>query len=84
MRKTAVGDYDCENTLLRNDHTERQEERQAVRQASATEAAAASLMQVYGDASLDALNGSQIHCINLMLHLLLRLMRCLTLGVGIP
>ena len=30
-------------------------------------------MQIYGDASLDAPNGSQIHCINLMLHLPLTL-----------
>ena len=30
-------------------------------------------MQVYGDASLDASNGSQIHCINLTLHLPLTL-----------
>ena len=37
------------------------------------EAAAASPMQVYGDTSLDAPDGSQIHCINLTLHLLLML-----------
>ena len=64
--------------LLRHNHTERQEERQAEHQASAVEAAAASQMQVYGDASLDAPNGSQIHCINLTLHL------PLTLGVFTP
>ena len=54
-------------------HTERQAERQAARQASTLAAAAASPMQVYGDASLDAPNGSQIHCINLTLHLPLTL-----------
>ena len=58
---------------LRHNHTERQEERQAAHQASVAEAAAASPMQVYGDASLDAPNGSQIHCINLTLHLPLTL-----------
>ena len=54
---------------LEYNHTERQAERQA----SASAAAAASPMQVYGDASLDAPNGSQIHCINLTLHLPLTL-----------
>ena len=44
-----------------------------MRQASTSAAVAASPMQVYGDASLDAPNGSQIHCINLMLHLTLTL-----------
>ena len=53
---------------LRHNHTERQEERQAARQASVAEAVPVSPMQVYGDASLDAPNGSQIHCINLTLH----------------
>ena len=48
------------------------------RQATAT---AVSPMQVYGDASLDAPNGSQIHCINLTVHLTLT--RRLTLGVGL-
>ena len=43
------------------------------RQASTSAAAAASPMQVYDDASLDAPNGSQIHCINLTLHLPLTL-----------
>ena len=53
--------------MLRHNHTEHQEECQAA------VAAAASQMQVYGEASLDAPNESQIHCINLMLHLLLTL-----------
>ena len=53
-----------------------------MRQASAAEAVAVSLMQVYGDASLDAQSGSQIHCINLTLHLPLTL--DMPLGVGIP
>ena len=43
------------------------------RQASTSAAAAASPGQVYGDAYLDAPNGSQIHCINLTLHLTLTL-----------
>ena len=42
---------------LSYNHTERQAERQAACQA----AAAAAPMQVYGDTSLDAPNGSQIH-----------------------
>ena len=57
------------NGDLRHNHTERLEERQA----AASEAAAVSPMQVYGDASLDAPNGSQIHCTNLTLHLTLKL-----------
>ena len=59
--------------MLRHNHTERQEERQTACQAAAAEEAAVSSMQVYGDTSLDAPNGSQIHCINLTLHLPLTL-----------
>ena len=62
-----------EYQFLRHNHTERQEERQAARQAAVVEAAEASPMQVYGDASLHAPNGSLIHCINLTLHLPLTL-----------
>ena len=52
-------------------------ERQAACQVSTSAAAAASPMQVYGDASLDAPNGSQTHCINLTLDLPLTLdVRC--------
>ena len=68
-----VSVYSLVNDDLRHNHTERLEERQAARQAAASEAAAVSPMQVYGDASLDAPNGSQIHCINLTLHLTLKL-----------
>ena len=58
-------DFHKDRYALRRNHTERQEERQG--------AAAASPMQVYGDASLDTLNGPQIHCINLTLYLPLTL-----------
>ena len=54
---------------FRYNHTEGQAERQAARQASTSAAAVASPMQVYGDAP----NGSQIHWINLTLHLTLTL-----------
>ena len=69
---------------FRYNHTERQAEHQA----STLAAAAASPMQVYGDASLDAPNGSQIHWINLTLHLTLTLdatldARC-GLGFNLP
>ena len=66
-------DYSDSNKHKRHNHTKCQEEHQVARQASMAETAAVSPMQVCGNASLDAPNGSQIHCINLTLHLLLTL-----------
>ena len=57
----VYGDIYNAHTPLRHNHMERQA------------AAAASQMQVYGDASLDAPNRPQIHRINLPLHLPLTL-----------